>query len=298
MASIARSPLALSVAAALSLLVTNPTQAHLVEDFGIRKGAPVHISLSSGFNGFVGAGIKKLQVDGVAMNGFCIDPFTMALHSSPGYKFVPLTKAPEAPWTLSASEATEISDLWAMFYKPMMKQKNAAGLQIAIWEIVGGDDFTVIGKSYGANRMLAALDSYSRPGARLIALTGPGQDYVVLTPPGQGNESTPPPHSTPIPTPHSTPIPTPHSTPTPPPLLPPLPLRPRPALQVRPLPQARPLPQTRFQTAVRLSLFSLLPFWFSWRLTGSDQPFQRSRECGRGSRKFAFVCLLSGARTG
>src|SRR5438552_11004463 len=175
----------------------------------------MHISHSGGFNGFVGAGIKKLQVDGVAMNGFCIDPFPMALHSSPGYKFVPLTKAPEAPWTLSASEATEISDLWAMFYKPMMKQKNAAGLQIAIWEIVGGDDFTVIGKSYGANRMLAALDSYSRPGARLIALTGPGQDYVVLTPPGQGNESTPPPHSTPIPTPHSTPIPTPHSTPIP-----------------------------------------------------------------------------------
>ena len=213
MANIARSPLALSVAAALSLLVANPAQAHLVEDFGVRKGAPVHISLSTGFNGFVGAGIKKLQVDGVAMNGFCIDPFTMALHSSPGYKFVPLTKAPEAPWTLSASEATEISDLWAMFYKPKMKQKKAAGLQIAIWEIVGGDDFTVIGKSYGANRMLAALDSYSGPGAGLIALTGPGQDYVVLTPPGQGDESTPPPHSTPTPTPHSTPTPT--STPAP-----------------------------------------------------------------------------------
>src|SRR5437764_1987166 len=239
MASIARSPLALSVAAALSLLVTNPAQAHLVEDFGIRKGAPVHISLSSGFNGFVGAGIKKLQVDGVAMNGFCIDPFTMALHSSPGYKFVPLTKAPEAPWTLSASEATEISDLWAMFYKPMMKQKNAAGLQIAIWEIVGGDDFTVIGKSYGANRMLAALDSYSRPGARLIALTGPGQDYVVLTPPGQGNESTPPPHSTPIPTPHSTPIPTPHSTPIPTPHSTPIPT---PHSTPIPTPHSTPIP--------------------------------------------------------
>jgi VPDSG-CTERM motif len=213
MANIARSSLALS-AAALSLAAT-PAQAHLVQDFGVRKGAPVHISLSNGFNGFVGAGIKKLQVDGVAMNGFCIDPFTMALHSSPGYKFVSLTKAPEAPWTLSANEATEISDLWAMFYKPKMKIKKAAALQIAIWEIVGGDDFTVIGKSYGANRMLAALDSYSGPGAGLIALTGPGQDYVVLTPPGQGDESTPPPHSTPTPPRHFIPTPTPHSTPTP-----------------------------------------------------------------------------------
>src|SRR5213595_3069830 len=234
-----RTARALSAVTALGLAATISAQAHLVEDFGVRNGAPAHISLSTGFNGFVGAGIKKVRVDGLQMNGFCIDPFTMALHSSPGYKFVPLTKAPEAPWTLSASEATEISDLWAMFYKPMMKQKNAAGLQIAIWEIVGGDDFTVIGKSYGANRMLAALDSYSRPGARLIALTGPGQDYVVLTPPGQGNESTPPPHSTPIPTPHSTPIPTPHSTPTPPPQSTPTPT---PQSTPTPTPQSTPTP--------------------------------------------------------
>src|SRR5207244_2205225 len=211
MTNIARSPLALSVAAALSLVAANSAQAHLVEDFGIRKGAPAHISLSTGFNGFVGAGIKKIRVDGVQMDGFCIDPFTVALRSSPGYKFVPLTKAPEAPWTLSASRATEISDLWAMFYSPNMTTNKAAGLQLAIWEVVGGAGFTVIGKDYGSGRMLAALQTYSGRGANLIALTGPGQDYAVLTPPGQGNESTP------TPAPHSTPTPPPHSTPTPPP---------------------------------------------------------------------------------
>jgi VPDSG-CTERM motif len=216
-----RTARALSVVTALGLAATSSAQAHLVEDFGIRKGAPAHISLSTGFNGFVGAGIKKIQVDGVQMDAFCIDPFTMALRSSPGYKFVPLTKAPEAPFTLSASEATEISDLWAMFYNPGMKENKAAGLQLAIWEIVGGDDFSVIGKDYGASLMLAALRNYSGPGAGLIALTGPGQDYVALTPPGQGDESTPTPrpHSTPTPTPHSTATPsaTPaaHSSPTP-----------------------------------------------------------------------------------
>jgi len=212
-----RTARALSVVTALGLAATTSAQAHLVEDFGVRRGAPAHISLSTGFNGFVGAGIKKIQVDGVQMDAFCIDPFTMALRSSPGYKFVPLTKAPEAPFTLSASEATEISDLWAMFYNPGMKENKAAGLQLAIWEIVGGDDFSVIGKDYGASLMLAALRSYSGPGAGLIALTGPGQDYVVLTPPGQGDESTPTPtpHSTPTPTPHSTPTPAPLSTPTP-----------------------------------------------------------------------------------
>jgi VPDSG-CTERM motif len=222
---LARASLALSLAALLSAIIAPSTQAHLVEDFGVRKGAPAHISLSTGFNGFVGAGIKKIQVDGVQMDAFCIDPFTMALRSSPGYKFVPLTKAPEAPFTLSASEAIEISDLWAMFYNPGMKENKAAGLQLAIWEIVGGDDFSIIGKDYGANLMLAALRSYSGPGAGLIALTGPGQDYVVLTPPGQGVESTPTPRplSTPTPTPHSTPTPTPHSTPTPTPLSTPTP---------------------------------------------------------------------------
>src|SRR4026208_2126049 len=204
-----RTARALSVVTALGLAATTSAQAHLVEDFGVRTGAPAHISLSTGFNGFVGAGIKKIQVDGVQMDAFCIDPFTMALRSSPGYKFVPLTKAPEAPFTLSASEATEISDLWAMFYNPGMKENKAAGLQLAIWEIVGGDDFSVIGKDYGASLMLAALRSYSGPGAGFIALTGPGQDYVVLRPPGQGDESTP------TPRPHSTPAPTPHSTATP-----------------------------------------------------------------------------------
>ena len=212
-----RTARALSVVTALGLAATTSAQAHLVEDFGVRRGAPAHISLSTGFNGFVGAGIKKIQVDGVQMDAFCIDPFTMALRSSPGYKFVPLTKAPEAPFTLSASEATEISDLWAMFYNPGMKENKAAGLQLAIWEIVGGDDFSVIGKDYGASLMLAALRSYSGPGAGLIALTGPGQDYVVLRPPGQGDESTPTPrpHSTPHSTATPTLTPSPHSNPTP-----------------------------------------------------------------------------------
>src|SRR5438105_4935806 len=208
-----RTAQALSVVTAVGLAAASSVQAHLVEDFGVRRGAPAHISLSTGFNGFAGAGIKKIQVDGVQMDAFCIDPFTMALRSSPGYKFVPLTKAPEAPFTLSANEATEISDLWAMFYNPGMKENKAAGLQLAIWEIVGGDDFSVIGRDYGASTMLAALRSYSGPGAGLIALTGPGQDYVVLTPPGQGPEGNPTPTPTPSPIHTHTPTPTPTSTP-------------------------------------------------------------------------------------
>jgi VPDSG-CTERM motif len=234
MANTGRLSLTLSVATLLSFASVYPAQAHLVEDFGVRTGEPVHISLSTGFNGFVGAGIKKIEVDGVQMDAFCIDPFTMALRSSPGYRFVPLTQAPEAPWTLTSHQAIEISDLWAMFYSPDMKPQKAAGLQLAIWEIVGGNHFSIIGENYHADRMLAALQGYTGPGANLIALTGPGQDYVVATPPGQGAEGTP----TPTPTPHSTPpgptpTPTPHSTPTP---------SPTPHTTPNPTPSSTPVP--------------------------------------------------------
>jgi len=214
MTNIARLSLALSVVTLVSLApAANSADTHVVDDLGVRKGAPAHISLSTGFNGFAGAGIKEILVDGVQMDAFCIDPFTFALHSSPGYRFVPLTQAPEAPWTLSVNQATEIRDLWAMFYSPNMTTNKAAGLQLAIWEIVGGDHFTVIGKDYGSGSILAALQSYSGPGANLIALTGPGQDYVVPTPPGQSGEGKPTP--TPAPTPKPTPIPTPKPTPNP-----------------------------------------------------------------------------------
>ena len=205
MTNLARASLALSLAALLSPVTAPSTHAILVEDLGVRKGRPVHITLSTGFNGVVAAGIKSLRVDGVIMDGFCIDPFTRALSSSSGYSLVPLTQAPEAPWTLTTSEATQVSDLWAMFYSPDMKKKKAAGLQIAIWEIVGGDDFTAIGKSYGAKKMLAALGGFTGQGADLIALTGPGQDYVIPTPPGGGGESTPTPTPGPSPPPTNVP---------------------------------------------------------------------------------------------
>ena len=211
--------LALSLAALLSSLIAPSTHAIPVDDLGVRLGEPAHISLSTGFNGVVAAGIKHLVVGGQTMDGFCIDPFTGALSSSQGYSFVPLTQAPEAPWTLSSTKAVEIKDLWAMFYSPNMSQKNAAGLQLAIWEIVGGSSFQVIGKDYHASQMLAALPSYSGPSANLIALTGPGQDYVVQTPPGSTDEHNP----APTPTPRSTPTAPPESTPTPTPPPPPTP---------------------------------------------------------------------------
>jgi cell division septation protein DedD len=259
----ARASRALSLATLLSSLIAPPTRAIEVDDLGVRLGEPVHISLSTGFNGVVAAGIKHLVAGGQTMDGFCIDPFTRALSSSQGFSFVPLTQAPEAPWTLNSTKAVEIKDLWAMFYSPNMSQKNAAGLQLAIWEIVGGNSFQVLGKDYHASEMLAALHSYTGPGADLIALTGPGQDYVVQTPPGSRGEHnptpTPLPHSTPTPTPHSTPTPTPHSTPTPTPTHSPNPT-PTPTVQPTrppPTPPPTPPPKNVPDSGATLPLFAI-----------------------------------------
>jgi len=156
-------------------------QAIFVEDTGVSPSEIVTISVTNFYTGDVYAGINNLLVDGVAMQGFCIDPFHFS-QSSPGYNFAPLADAPKEH-LMGAAKAEEISKLWAMDYSPLMTAPRAAGLQIAIWEIVGGSDFSLVGGSdYGASVLLEEVAHYSGDGASLIALTGPGQDYCVPVP--------------------------------------------------------------------------------------------------------------------
>jgi hypothetical protein len=162
-----------------------------VQELGVTPGTVATISVTGFYTGGVYAGINKLVVDGVAMDGFCIDPFHFSMSSSPGYQFLPLASAPKPPGTMNSTQASEISDLWAMLYSPTMSANNAAGLQIAIWEIVGGSKFSVLGNDYGASTMLAQLNGFTGPGAHLVAVSGPGQDYVVPTSSGSGRENIP-----------------------------------------------------------------------------------------------------------
>ena len=180
--------------AVLFVLIATTSQANTftVQELGVTPGVVATISVTAFYTGNVYAGINKLVVDGVAMDGFCIDPFHFSLSSSPGYQFLPLASAPKPPGTMNSTQAGEISELWAMLYSPNMSANNAAGLQIAIWEIVGGNQFSVLGNDYGASAMLAQLNSFTGPGAHLVALSGPGQDYVVLSNSGQGRENSPP----------------------------------------------------------------------------------------------------------
>ncbi len=145
--------------------------------------------------GSIYAGINTIAVNNgsssTVYNGFCIDPFHWSLTTpTPHYSFVPLSDAPKAPAQMNAATAHDIEDLWAEFYSPTMSSYNAAGLQVAIWELISAnavandglpfyDAFSLNGSDYGASADIASLATYHGPAANLIALSGPGQDYVV-----------------------------------------------------------------------------------------------------------------------
>jgi hypothetical protein len=158
----------------------------------------------SGYDGGVYAGINTLSVTqngtSTTYSGFCIDPFHWSLGGAQsGYEEVSLANAPKSPAPLNAATATDIGDLWAEYYSPTMSSASAAGLQIAIWELVSTNAVANDGLSpsyafslapgqsdYGASQDIASLATYNGPSANLIGLTGPGQDYVIDPVPDSG----------------------------------------------------------------------------------------------------------------
>ena len=152
-----------------------------------------------GYNGGVYAGINTLAVtvgsSTTVYDGFCIDPFHWSLSGPQPYNIVPLASAPKPPGALNASTALQIEDLWAEFYSPTMSSSGAAGLQIAIWDLVSSNavatgelpanqTFSLANGQgdYGASADIASLATYTGPAANLEGLTGPGQDYVIDIP--------------------------------------------------------------------------------------------------------------------
>jgi len=175
-----------------------------VQQIGITPYETVSTSVMGSHNRKVRSGVSQLLVNGTLANGFCIDPFHPSIGGLQPYDMVSLTSAPKddhlIPGThMTASEAETISELWALAY-PLIGSdpRKAAGLQIAIWEVVGGNQFQLgkRAKDYGASLLLSTVEAadYNGPMASLVALTGPGQDFVISAPPGQaplGQESVP-----------------------------------------------------------------------------------------------------------
>ncbi len=132
-------------------------QAFTVDELGVSPGETATISVTGFYTGEVSVGVLKLVVDGVAADGFCIDPYHFSLSSSAGYEFRALAMAPKLPGTMGATKAEAIRKLWAMAYSPNMTSEEAAGLQLAIWETVAGDNFSVSGNDYGASFCCSGL---------------------------------------------------------------------------------------------------------------------------------------------
>ena len=164
-----------------------------VQETGVGASEVVNITSSTlgTFNAY--AGVLKLMVDGVPTDGFCIDPFHFSSASPLTFEEVELGSAPKPPGPMGPDAALAVKQLWAHFYSPAITNENAAGLQIAIWEIVDASissaSFSINSFDYGASTMLAWLTaSPGADAADLIGLTGAGQDYAVQSVPDGGFE--------------------------------------------------------------------------------------------------------------
>ena len=175
------------LAATLLTVASLKSEAITVQEVGVSPYETPTISCAGIGTVTVYAGVVNLVVDGSSMNGFCIDPFHFSVPSSTGYSYVPLTSAPKDN-IMSPTTALLIERLWGNYYPTALNSASAAaGLQIAIWELVGGGSFHLVSANdYGASGFLTTVENsgYSGPVASLLGLTGPGQDYTVLAPPG------------------------------------------------------------------------------------------------------------------
>jgi VPDSG-CTERM motif len=177
----------------------------IVSEIGVGANETVWINSSNlGGNLHVYAGVLKLSVDGVATNGFCIDPWHWSSGSALPYELESLANAPKSandgsPNPMGASTALKIEQLWQQYYTDSISNVTAAALQIQIWQLV---DLAVDNGAFkllsidGADSAavwaaIAGMDNFlnsnpNAPAADLIAVTGRGQDYVMAKVPDSG----------------------------------------------------------------------------------------------------------------
>jgi len=163
-----------------------------VQEMGVGANEVVNISSSTlGNNLNVYACAINIQFNGVSGVGFCIDPWHWSLDGVQTFNWESLASGPKVADGMGVSTALQIEQLWGKYYSATMSNSTAAGLQIAIWDLVtasisaqtgGADWYTLnIGNDYGASAMISFVQSNpGLPAANLDAVTGAGQDYVTL----------------------------------------------------------------------------------------------------------------------
>jgi len=183
----AAAAIGLSALASISLHGTPIT---VVEE-GAGANEVVNVSSSTlGDNLWVYACAIDVLVDGITTTGFCIDPWHWSLGGTMDYDAEDLASGPKVADGMGAATALQIEQLWEEYYTPDISNSVAAGLQMAIWDLVsasvgaatGGEYWYTLnsGDDYGASAMVAWVEANpTATAADLLAVTGPGQDYVI-----------------------------------------------------------------------------------------------------------------------
>lgn len=157
----------------LALLGAAAVHASTIDIVGFGPHETANVVIEGFYTGPVIAGVINLSLDGGApFSAFCIDPFHYALDHSAGFSFQPLIPYLDSVTAWQVRAAFQLGD--------PSTPEGAAAEQLAIWEIVGGDRFTVIGNDFGAAELLTDIGSYHGSVPNLRALVGPGQDYGTV----------------------------------------------------------------------------------------------------------------------
>ncbi len=188
----------LLVGAALALscaLVSVSASAVLVTETGLSNGLNTNsltLPVTGGAQNYF-AGLQKLSVGGNAELAYCIDPFQWSPTS-------PVNYVARTDFSVFfGAKASDISKLYSLFYTSTLQHNatgnlNAAGFQLALWEIVGDNKVLGTGVVHTdtntnasivstAQSMLNALggvaghDQFSYK----ILTSSTNQDYLVVT---------------------------------------------------------------------------------------------------------------------
>lgn len=139
--------------------------------------------------GGVYAGIYNLELDGVSYDSFCIDFEQWAPPKNTTWEY----EVKDLDKLFTATVVEDVNKLWHNYFYEGMTGQQAAGLQIALWEVttgttdynLGTGDFHLTnGNDFGAGDMLSSLGTLTVPiHTSLVAVThGDKQDYLVNAP--------------------------------------------------------------------------------------------------------------------
>ena len=140
-------------------------------------------------------GVYNIKVNGIATPSFCIDTVEESSTAANPYIVAALKDAPiNSGPTMGATKAADLSKLLGAYWTNSLSNAEAAGLQLAVWEIVAENSMNsynvTSGTFYAAdgavrNQAKIYLDTLSSLGCAgsFLALTNDGlQDYVVRVP--------------------------------------------------------------------------------------------------------------------